>query len=208
MLQAGGWSRWSGWCSSCREDEKITKSTVSLGSAVRNPLSPLFWHTHIHTNTHKHVLSLTCTQGNCRAEWRGDRDAGRQPSSLHQVLAPSRSWFVRPQALRRIRSHTWAAVRCHVGFLGPMRGVAKKNSCFFLFQSLTWAWVDLYVQSIKSPLLRPWLLFFCDCKFCQGTKGLWEKLSGCAVLEMPRTQKMILKPGFEGHRVSNENHFN
>ncbi len=51
MLQAGSWFRWSGWCSRCREDGKITKSAVSLGGAVQNPLSPLFWHTHPHKHT-------------------------------------------------------------------------------------------------------------------------------------------------------------
>ncbi len=155
------------------------------------------------------MLSLTRAQGNCRAEWRGDRDAGRQPSSLYQVLVLSRSRRVLPQALRHILAH----MGCGTGsrrVLGIHGGVAKKNSRFFLIQSLTWSWVDLYIQSVKSPFMRPWLLFVCSCKVCQGAKALQEKIRGwgCVILVMPRTQKMILKLGFGGHHVSNEKHFN
>lgn len=110
-----------------------------------------------------------------------ERRQGCRQATLPASPGPSALPFpARPStgSHRRIRSHTWAVERGHVGFLGSMGVLQRKTVAFFLVQSFTWAWVVPYVQSVKSSLMRPWLLFVCSCKVCQGTKALQEKIRG------------------------------
>ncbi len=109
-----------------------------------------------------------------------ERRQGCRQATLLALPGPSALPFpARPST--GSQAHTLAHMGCGTGshrVLGIHGGVAKKNSRFFLIQSLTWSWVDLYIQSVKSPFMRPWLLFVCSCKVCQGAKALQEKIRG------------------------------